>query len=89
MSASLRDLLFTMRQHPGFPDLLKAFDAHVATVPSYSPRKKAGDDGAQDQYANWIYRSGQNAQQRSCRMFLTDFDPSNRGEVETSQQGKP
>lgn len=86
MSASLRDLLFTMRQHPAFPELLQAFDGNVAEVKQFRPSKH---ETPHDQYAEWIYRSGQNAQQRSCRDFLVNFDPLKRGGSETSQQEKP
>lgn len=63
MSKQLDELLFTIRQHPAFPELLEA----VATTP-VKEFKESGD--AQKQYAEYIFRSGRRLQHDHWRQFL-------------------
>jgi hypothetical protein len=64
MSKPLDDLLFTIRQHPAFPELLLAIDTPSAR--EFSPSK--GDSAAQ--YAEYIFRSGMRRQHSVWRQFL-------------------
>lgn len=69
MSAGLRDLLDFMRQHPAFPELLKAVDAPL--VKSFKP-----SESPDAQTADWIFRSGRRLQHECWRQFLTEGNPS-------------
>jgi hypothetical protein len=83
MSAGLRDLLFTMRQHPCFPELLK-----MVTVPEVKQYRPNKGEGPEAQYAEWIFRSGQQRQQENWLNALTEFNPPIGGVSETSQTEK-
>lgn len=67
MNKQLAELLFTIRQHPGFPELLKAIESPEPKT--YSPAKAAG---IAEQQAEWIFRSGRIAQHKLWRAFLTE-----------------
>ena len=73
MSKALDELLFTIRQHPAYPELLAAVP--VQPIHEFKP---SGD--AQAQYAEHIYRSGARRQNEIWRQFLIG---------EPSQQEKP
>lgn len=64
MSKPLDELLFTMRQHPAFGELLNALAA-----PPVHEFKESGD--AQKQYADYIFRSGRRRQHNAWLQFLT------------------
>lgn len=83
MSAGLRDLLFTIRQHPCFGELLDM--VKVAPVKQFRP---GGEQSADAQYAEWIFRSGQQRQNENWRSALTEFNPPIGGVSEPSQQEK-
>lgn len=68
MSAALKDLLFSMRQHPAFKELLAAVDA--APVKHFKPSQPVAD-----QSAEWIFRSGRQHQDKIWRDFLTEQVP--------------
>ncbi len=68
MSDGLKDLLFTMRQHPCFQELLAAVDC--APVRSYKPSQPDAE-----QHADWIFRSGRQHQDKIWRDFLTEQVP--------------
>lgn len=70
MSPQLRDLLFTIRQHPAFQELLLAVGKPEAK--EYSP--SAGDPAAQ--FAAYTFRSGQRRQHENWRQFLIGDQPS-------------
>jgi len=63
MSKSLDELLFTVRQHPAFQELLE-----TVRVPPVHEFKPSGD--AQAQYADFIFRSGRRLQHESWRQLL-------------------
>ncbi len=63
MSKQLDELLFTIRQHPAFPELLNAIGA-----PDIKPFRPSGRPD--EQYADHIYRSGRRVQHESWRQFL-------------------
>lgn len=65
MSKQLEELLFTIRQHPAFQDLLKGVEAPEPA--QFRPSKGA----AQEQFADFVYRSGRGAQHALWRDFLT------------------
>lgn len=73
MSKALNELLFTIRQHPAFNELLTAIEPPV--VKQYRPT-----EAPDAQYADFIYRSGRRLQHESWRQFLIG---------DTSQQEKP
>lgn len=50
----LKSLLFDMRQHPAWPELLEYLKPN-ASIPRYSP--KDGED-VEKSRSTWIYRSG-------------------------------
>lgn len=79
MSAGLRDLLFTMRQHPCFQELLG-----MVTVPPVKQFRPGKD--SQEQHAEWIFRSGQQKQQEQWLHALTEFNPPSGGASDPSQQ---
>ena len=64
MSKQLEDLLFLIRQHPAFPELLTAVGKPEAK--EFSPNK--GDPAVQ--YAEYIHRSGRRLQHEAWRQFL-------------------
>ena len=63
MSKSLDELLFTMRQHPAFRELLEGIEA--PGIKGYSQGKDP-----QAQYADFIFRSGRRLQHEGWRQFL-------------------
>ena len=63
MSQQLKELLFAIRQHPAFHELLAGVEA-----PPVTDFKPSGD--AQKQYADYILRSGRRVQNESWRQFL-------------------
>jgi len=81
MTPELEELLFVIRQHPGYHDLLAAVE-----LPATREFKPSGD--AQQQYADYIFRSGRSAQQRAWQSFLTESAPDAGGVTETSQTEK-
>lgn len=83
MTPALKDLLFLMRQHHGFEDLLNAVESPAPKT--YSPSKAAG---IAEQQAEWIFRSGRRAQQDAWQSFLTNAAPDAGGIPETSQTEK-
>lgn len=83
MSQGLRDLLFTMRQHPAFPELLKAVDA-----PEPKQFRARSDETADQQMADWIHRSGRKQQHTIWLDFLMNGDPPQGGSNGPSQQEK-
>lgn len=74
MSKQLDELLFLIRQHPAFPELMTKIEP---------PGLKAYREGTEPQqaFADHLYRSGRRLQHELWRQFLT-------GEP-TSQQEKP
>lgn len=73
MTKQLDELLFTMRQHPAFRELLD-----TVGLPPVHEFKSSGDPIGQ--YAEFIFRSGRRLQHESWRQFLIG---------EPSQQEKP
>lgn len=72
MSESLRELLFAMRQHPAFPEMIE----HVARMnPANVEYKNSRSEDVAKQQAEWIFRSGRRAQHSLLQSFLTDYDP--------------
>lgn len=67
MTKQLQDLLFLIRQHEAFPELLQAVEAPEPRP--YSPSKSAS---VADQQADWIFRSGRKAQHALWQAFLTE-----------------
>ena len=63
MSQKLNELLFAIRQHSAFRELLEAVEA-----PPVTEFKPSGD--AQKQYADYIFRSGRKLQHDCWRQFL-------------------
>lgn len=84
MTPDLRDLLFTIRQHSAFRELLTVVDAPEPRA--YSPSKSAL---TQEQTSDWIYRSGRKAQHQMWLDFLTDNSASDGGNPNPSQQEIP
>ncbi len=74
MSKLLDELLFTVRQHPAFQELLT-----TVGQPEIKPFQPSGRPD--EQYANHIYRSGARRQHDMWRQFLIGD--------ETSQQERP
>lgn len=66
MSAELRDLLFLIRQHPAFKELLAEIDKQKPPTLDFKPSR--ADDAKQQ--TDWIYRSGRRAQHELTRSFL-------------------
>lgn len=67
MNKELAELLFLIRQHPAFPDLLKEIETPEPRA--YSPAK-AGT--VAEQQADWIFRSGRKQQHLLWQSFLTE-----------------
>lgn len=78
MTPQLKELLFLIRQHRAYQDFLKAVEP-----PAPRDFKPSGD--AQQQYADFIFRSGRNTQQKAWLSFLTESAPDAGGVTETSQ----
>lgn len=78
MSAALKDLLFTMRQHPAFEELLSSVDA--APVQAYKSSQPV-----MEQQAEWIFRSGRQRQDKIWRDFLTEQVPQDGEDNEERQ----
>lgn len=77
MTPELKELLFLIRQHRAFPDLLR----EVAGPEPREYRPGAGDR----QYEDYIFRSGRRAQDDTWRSFLTDAAPD-AGSIQTSRK---
>lgn len=69
-SPRLQELLFLMRQHDAFGELLAAVEG--PDVLKYTPSKGS----VAEQQAEWIFRSGRRAQQELWRAFLTENAPT-------------
>ena len=82
MSPELRDLLFLVRQHPAFPELLAELDKQKPPNADFKPSRA---DTAQ-QTEQWIFRSGRRAQHDLARSFRIGERPQGQ---ETSQQENP
>jgi len=67
MSPQLKELLFLIRQHGAFQELLTIIESPEPKP--YSP-SKAG--AVVEQQADWIFRSGRRAQHELWRSFLTE-----------------
>ena len=63
MSKQLDDLLFTIRQHPAFQELLAA-----VTAPEIRPFRPSDNPDAH--FAEHIFRSGRRLQNENWRQFL-------------------
>jgi hypothetical protein len=74
MSTPLDELLFTIRQHPAFADLLAG-----VTCPDLKPYRPSGRPD--EQYANHIYQSGARRQHDIWRQFLIGEPASLRDET--------
>jgi len=74
MSEALRDLLEKMREHPAFPELLRAVPA-----PEPAEFKATGTTPGAEQVHLWIHRSGRANQQRAWLDFLQNAIPPARG----------
>jgi hypothetical protein len=66
-SEALQSLLLIMREHPGFPDLLKAVE--TPKIPRFK-RSQAAD--AEKARAEWIFASGKIAQHEMWLALLTN-----------------
>jgi hypothetical protein len=80
-SPALKDLLFSMRQHAGFADLLKAVEQ--PQLPHYRPSKA---DTLEQMGARTVFASGQADQHDRWLFLLTGQVPAR--ETEPSQQEK-
>lgn len=80
-SPALKDLLFSMRQHAGFVELLKA--ATPPQMPTYRPSKP---DTLEQLGARTVFASGQADQHERWIVLLTGQVPER--ETEPSQQEK-
>lgn len=70
MSEQLDELLFLIRQHQAFKELLNKVEA--PTPKEFRPADRtSGRPSADEQYAEFIYRSGRRVQHESWRQFLT------------------
>lgn len=76
MSAALRDLLEKMREHPAFPELLKAVPAPSQEAQEFKPTSQTPGG---DQIHLWIHRSGRAHQQRIWLDFLQNAIPPTGG----------
>lgn len=83
MSAGLRDLLTVIREHPCFGELLA-----MVPLPRVNQFRPSKDESAAAQHAEWIFRSGRQAQHDAWRHALTELNPPIGGEREPSQQEK-
>lgn len=73
MSKQLEELLFTIRQHPAFRELLDG--VHTQPIIGY----RQGGDEPQKQFADFVFRSGRRHQHEIWRQFLI-------GEVASQQE---
>ncbi len=64
MSKQLEELLFTIRQHPAFAELLQAVGKPEAK--EFSPSK----GHSAEQFAEYVFRSGRRTQHECWRQFL-------------------
>lgn len=78
ISPALKDLLFTIRQHRAYQELL-------ATVEVPPPREFKPSQDAQQQWADFIFRSGRRAQHDAWQGFLTTAALDDEG-TSTSQK---
>lgn len=76
LSAELRAFLADLRQHPLFPQLLKAVER-----PRLRPFKPVEADQVEKARAQWIFESGQLKQHDAWLGVLTGTDPSETGET--------
>jgi hypothetical protein len=81
MTPALQSLLFEIRQHAGFQDLLKAVTP--PTPPRYSPHRA---ETLETMGAKTVFASGEQAQHERWITILTGTVPAR--ETETSQQEK-
>lgn len=81
MTPQLKELLFLIRQHDAFQEFLRAVEPPVARE-----FKPSGD--VQQQWADFIFRSGRKAQHNAWQSFLTESAPDAGGVPETSQTEK-
>lgn len=81
MTPALKDLLFLIRQHPGYQDLLNAVGVPI-------PREYKLSQPADQQWADFIFRSGRRAEHDAWQSFLTSAAPDAGGIPETSQTEK-
>lgn len=68
MTPQLKDLLFLIRQHDAFQELLKA-------IPAPQPKDYRPSEDPQKQWAEFIFRSGQQRQAQAWQSFLTESAP--------------
>ena len=80
MSAKLDELLFLIRQHDAFHELLTVVEA--PGTPAYRPAM--GD--VEKQYAEWIFRSGRRMQHAIWRSFLIGESPDGGKEGPQQQE---
>jgi hypothetical protein len=73
MSQALNELLFAMRQHPAFKELLEAVGAPEIT--KFSPAK----GNSADQFAEHVFRSGARRQHDNWLQFLIGEPTSDKG----------
>lgn len=78
MTPALKELLFLIRQHVAYQELL-------AAVELPQPREFKPSQDAQQQWADFIYRSGRKAQHEAWQSFLTNAAPD-AGGISTSQK---
>ncbi len=71
MSPGLTDLLTFIRQHPCFDELLSV--VQPTPVKAFRPTKGVS---IEDQQADWIFRSGRNAQHEIWLAFLKEYAPN-------------
>lgn len=81
MTPQLKDLLFLIRQHAAYQDFLTAVEP-----PAPREFKPSGD--VQQQWADFVFRSGRKAQHSAWHSFLTESAPDAGGVPETSQTEK-
>lgn len=67
---ALKSLLADLRQHPGFPELLKAVE--TPQIPRFR-KSRAGD--VESARAEWIHQSGKREQHEMWLAFLTGKVP--------------
>lgn len=81
MTPQLKELLFLIRQHPAYQELLKAVE-----LPATREFKPSGD--VQQQWSDFIFRSGRRAQHQAWQSFLIESAPDAGGVTLTSQTEK-
>jgi hypothetical protein len=75
-------MLFDMRQHAAWPELLERMKP-TAPIPAYSPID--GED-VEKARSTWIFRSGQWRQYQMMRLLLTGQRESLQGDSEGQKQ---